>query len=96
MISQFEEKPKHALAVDPKGMKLLAKTEGLLCYTPAELARAKARLLPPVTPPPASDDEATALASRFAACDTPYAQTAFWRGLTSWERTALTRAKSQT
>lgn len=76
----------------------LAKIEGLVCHTQAELARAKARFAVPVARPPAthpqgSEDEATALATRFAACKTPHAQTAFWRALTPWQRTVLSRAK---
>ena len=76
----------------------LARAEGLVCSTQAEIARAKARLAVPVARPPATrpqglDDEATALAARFAACKTPHAQTAFWRALTPWERTVLSRAK---
>ena len=81
-----------------EAVQALAKAEGLLCYTPAELARAKARLLPPVThppatPPPASEDEATSLEAHFAECNTPHAQTAFWRALTPWQRTELMQAK---
>lgn len=76
----------------------LAKVEGLVCHTQAELARAKAMFTvpvarPPATHPPGSDDEATALAARFAACNTPHAQTAFWRALTPWQRTVLSRGK---
>ena len=81
-----------------EAVQTLAKIEGLVCPTQAELARAKARLAapvarPPATHPPGSDDEATALAARFAACNTPHAQTAFWRSLTPWERSVLSRAK---
>jgi len=81
-----------------EAVQTLAKVEGLVCHTQAELARAKARLAapfarPPATPAPASDDEATSLAARFAACKTPHAQTAFWRALTPWQRTVLSRGK---
>jgi hypothetical protein len=48
----------------------------------------------PAAPPPAVDDEAAALAARFAAHKTPDAQTAFWRSLTPWERSVLTRTAS--
>jgi hypothetical protein len=75
----------------------LARAEGLVCHTQAELARVKAKMLPTATrlpaTPPAAENEATSLAARFAACKTPHAQTAFWRGLTPWERTVLSRAK---
>lgn len=79
----------------------LARAEGLVCHTQAELVRVKAKMLPavtrpPATPPPVSEDEATLLAARFAACKTPHAQTAFWRSLTPWERTVLSRAKPAT
>ena len=81
-----------------EAVQALAKVEGLVCHTLAELVRAKARLAvpvarPPAAHPPGSDDEATALAARFAACKTPQAQTAFWRALTPWERTVLTRCE---
>lgn len=72
----------------------LARTEGLVCHTQAELARVKAKMLPTVTRPPTPEGEATALAARFAACNTPHAQTAFWRSLTPWERSVLTRTNS--
>jgi hypothetical protein len=74
----------------------LARTEGLSCTTEAEMAHARARVLAqvarqPATLPPAAQDEAAALAARFAAHTTPHAQTAFWRSLTPWERSVLTR-----
>jgi len=76
----------------------LARTEGLSCTTEAEMAQARARVLAqisrqPATPPQAAEDEATALAARFAAHKNPHAQTAFWRSLTPWERSVLSRAK---
>jgi hypothetical protein len=71
----------------------LARAEGLVCHTQAELARVKAKMLPAATRPLTADDEATALAARFAACKTPHAQTVFWRELTPWERTVFTHAK---
>lgn len=79
----------------------LARAEGLVCHTQAELARVKAKMLPavtrlPATPPPASEDEEKLLAARFASCKTPHAQTAFWRGLTPLERAVLSRAKPAT
>jgi len=84
-----------------EAVQTLARAEGLVCHTQAELARVKAKMLPavtrvPATHPAASENEATSLAARFAACKTPHAQTAFWRGLTPWERTVLSRAKSAT
>lgn len=74
----------------------LARTEGLSCTTEGEIAQARARLLAqvarqPATPPPAAEDEAAVLTARFAAHKTPHAQTAFWRSLTPWERSVLTR-----
>ena len=75
-----------------EAVQALAKTQGLICYTKEELVRARAKMLPPVAHPESSQDEAASLAARFAACETPHAQTAFWRGLTAWERTVLTRA----
>lgn len=79
-------------------VRALARTEGLSCTTQAEMAQARARVAAqvarlPVAPPPAVEDEATALAARFAAHKTPHAQTAFWRALTPWQRTVLSRAK---
>ena len=83
-----------------EAVQALANAEGLSCSSQAEMAQARARVLAqvarqPATPPPA-EDEATALAARFAAHKTPHAQTAFWRSLTPWERTVLSGAKSAT
>ena len=75
-----------------EAVQVLAKAEGLICHTKDELAQVKAKMLPPTARPSTPEDETTSLVARFTACKTPHAQTAFWRGLTSWERTVLTRA----
>jgi hypothetical protein len=83
-------------------VRALAKTEGLVCMTPGEFARAVAqhateRAMPvtesPTTDAPSDDDSAEALASRFAAITDPRAQTAFWRSLTAEQRAAILKAK---
>ena len=83
-------------------VRALAKTEGLVCMTPGEFARAAAQHATersmPVTESPAPDapsDEgsAEALAAHFAAITDPRAQTAFWRSLTAEQRTAILKAQ---
>ena len=83
-------------------VRALAKTEGLVCMTPGEFARAAAqhateRSMPvtesPATDAPSDDDSAEALASRFAAITDPRAQTAFWRSLTAEQRAAILKAQ---
>jgi hypothetical protein len=81
-----------------EAVQALAKTEGLSCSTQAEMAQARARVLAqvarqPATPTPAGEDEAATLKARFAAHTTPHTQTAFWRSLTPWERSVLTRTE---
>ncbi len=83
-------------------VRVLAKTEGLVCMTPGEFARAAAqqateRSMPvtesPATDAPIDDDSAEALASRFAAITDPRAQTAFWRSLTAEQRAVILKAQ---
>jgi len=83
-------------------VRALAKTEGLVCMTPGEFARAAAQQATersmPVTESPAADtltddDSPAALAARFAAITDPRAQTAFWRSLTAEQRAAILKAQ---
>ena len=83
-------------------VRALAKTEGLVCMTPGEFARAVAqhateRSMPVSeslpTDAPSDDDSAEALAARFAAITDPRAQTAFWRSLTAEQRAAILKAQ---
>ncbi len=84
-----------------EAVQALARAEGLSCSTQAEMAEARARVLAqvarqPATPPLVAEDEAAKLAARFASHKTPHAQTAFWRSLTPWERSVLSRAQQAT
>ena len=75
-----------------EAVRCLAKTEGLVCMTPGELARANAKHTTAAFAPVA-DDPPESLAARFAAITDPRAQTAFWRSLTAEQRAALTKAQ---
>ena len=69
-----------------EAVQALAKAEGLVCHTQAELARAKARFQPPVAQAPAPTDTPTSSAKRIIDCANPQQQTALWRSLTPKEK----------
>lgn len=81
-----------------EAVRCLAKSEGLVCLSPAEHSRAVAqqaaqRSLPHIESADADENTPDVLAAQFAAITEPRAQTAFWRSLTAEQRAALTTAK---
>lgn len=73
-----------------EAVRCLAKTEGLVCMTPGEFARASVQQIN-VAPARADDDSPESLVTRFAAITDPRAQTAFWRSLTAEQQVALSK-----
>ena len=84
-----------------ESVRVLAKSEGLVCMTPGEFTREAAkhavqRLVSAAKSPtdaPADENSTAALAARLAKYTDPRAQTAFWRSLTEVQRATLLKAK---